>query len=472
MRRIAYLVFFVVGLMPSMKAQPDTWPWNAIDLVNYWDASRMSRYMYHVPINLEKNDTVYWNPIPQSTITDTAVQNDFTGISYTVQSPQTIYGIATAIPYYSNQAYNIHHINDVGFFLSSYPPDTIPRYLGKMFYPAFADSNFDAMIVQKAGDAYIRVDSVAFKRYNIMSFFNVGSLVERNFLNIYIHLVEFYFDNPVTVHDTFYVGLGNTTKNRHRNPVTSLGFMGIYNPSKEITCDGKLIHLSGNRQYYNPLNDGDSILQYWPLLFPIVEPRPACTELVEGFQYSGRSMGLPVFTWEFPDYTYGYDIEFAQKDQPFDSMYRIFVNRTPPYTIQYIFDSSVYYKARIRCYCSPFCAAHNSILPGPWSDSILFYTGNTAPDTTTTTHAVSPQQDEKSLFVLLPNPARNRTTVRATSGIKHLEMTDPSGHIVWNKKNDGNPVEVEIVLTGLVSGIYAVQAETENGIATEKLIVE
>ena len=487
MKRIISLMCAVVGLTTSLHAQPDTWPWNAIEVINYGD-THMSRYMYHPVINLNKTDTVNGYVVAETIIyeNDQNVPNynglhRFSGLRYIVDTPQTIYGIAMAIPYGHNTGEFPNPHPDLSFGWTWNPPDSLPIYLGRNGFSVYHDTSFYAMVVQKTGNTYTRIDSVQYRYYPIMTFFNIGSLVENNCVNNYLYMVEFYFDHPVTVHDTFYIGPGHAylhfshlyAGRRYSNPSIMCIKKSMNTSIARSMCDSRWLQLLGNELYelpYHEFMEGiDTVPVGWPVLFPIIAPRPACNEAVEGFQFTGLRVGLPVFSWELPDPSYGYDIEFAQKDQPFDQRYRIPVT-TPPYTIQHPFDSTVYYKARIRGYCSPVCSAHNPIVPGPWSDSILFYTGMMAPDTTT--QVITPQQQKDRLFLLVPNPAKDCTVVRATNGIKHLVVTDALGHTVINRRYEGVPQEVEIVLSGLPSGIYTVQVETMDDIATEKLMVE
>jgi len=121
---------------------------------------------------------------------------------------------------------------------------------------------------------------------------------------------------------------------------------------------------------------------------------------------------------------------------------------------------------------------------GPWCDPILFYTGPTAPDTTT---AISPVEGcSDGLFTLTPNPATGM--VRVTLGHTPqslrdsspnlgeqliLTLTDAAGREVMRKELSivNCQFSIPIDLSNLPAGAYFVTLSTPAATGTQRLVV-
>lgn len=75
-------------------------------------------------------------------------------------------------------------------------------------------------------------------------------------------------------------------------------------------------------------------------------------------------------------------------------------------------------------------------------------------------------------FSVFPNPATNVVTVLNKKGdlIKNIEITDLNGRIISSLNE--NTISSDIHISSLTSGIYFLKVQTENGLATTKLIKE
>jgi len=71
-------------------------------------------------------------------------------------------------------------------------------------------------------------------------------------------------------------------------------------------------------------------------------------------------------------------------------------------------------------------------------------------------------------FRIYPNPATDEITVATNSNINKIQLIDMSGKIVLSKNTSGETVQLNI--GSLQAGIYLIQAETQNGIVTERII--
>jgi hypothetical protein len=73
---------------------------------------------------------------------------------------------------------------------------------------------------------------------------------------------------------------------------------------------------------------------------------------------------------------------------------------------------------------------------------------------------------EKDRIVLYPNPTKNTVTINTEKAIKRTIISDVNGRILDTQ------FETTVNLTNLVSGIYFLNIETENGISSKKIIKE
>lgn len=76
-------------------------------------------------------------------------------------------------------------------------------------------------------------------------------------------------------------------------------------------------------------------------------------------------------------------------------------------------------------------------------------------------------ETSENLLKVFPNPASNNVTIESASTIKHINVYDISGRIVYSVSLDQNKVNLNI--EQLDKGVYMMQIETVNGTRTEKL---
>ena len=79
------------------------------------------------------------------------------------------------------------------------------------------------------------------------------------------------------------------------------------------------------------------------------------------------------------------------------------------------------------------------------------------------------QQPGDEAFTLYPNPATDRMTVTASSGIGRVRLYSPCGTLVLDEPCDGH-VTHDLRLGTLPSGIYLLQATTPEGIRTGRVV--
>ena len=223
---------------------------------------------------------------------------------------------------------------------------------------------------------------------------------------------------------------------------------------------------------------GDFRYSFFPIIKPYEEDSVFC-DTVPGFHLAGMRVGYPTFAWNTDWYREEelFEVQFA----PYRSNNWVTVS-TADSSIEVcsVFDPDIYYQARIRARRHHRCPIHDTVMWGPWCDPILFYTGPTAPDTTT---AITPVEGcPDGLFTLTPNPATGTVTV--TVGILNspmvLTLTDAAGREVMRKElstlmnvspDTGSQFSIPIDISGLAAGTYFVTLSTPTATSTQRLVV-
>ena len=271
-----------------------------------------------------------------------------------------------------------------------------------------------------------------------------------------LYFREFYFDNPVLVNDTFYVGI-------RVNPNGSIGVDGIvsdYASSAHPYPDDVLVITDTGKML---LHSGFDL---WGGLFPIVEPfteDSVFADTVRGLRMERVEMGYPVFAW---------DTDWFREEDLFELQYAPcnsedwVTEQTGRGTLKVytVFDRSVWYKARVRGRRHHLCPIHDTTMWSPWSDTIMFYTGSTPPP-------LAALGAGPALFTLTPNPAHTEVTVEAED-ITAVTLTDAAGRRVLHRDLPAAVDNVTLDIARLAAGTYTVSVATRRGTGTRQLVKE
>ena len=449
-----------------------------------------TRYMMQMPqisdFDVFEDYTIELLQGPTSRPMDLVSECLFTGLRFETTTPRTIYGVAASL-YYS------YHVDEDGQGHWAYYSSTSNGKLemtevvgGPQTLSIFQllDTQFVAMVVQKEANGYVRMDSAAYRQCDTKRFFDIG-LIGTSSPHFYLGMVEIYFENPVEVHDTFYVGM---VPKQHR--VSTSNKLPIGSITKSTGATGQIVFpevpprwLSIDKYgtiirtpYMLTPRYGNSVL---PVLFPIVAPMEADSvdhSSVQGLTVGRSRYGFPRLEWEDDYLQTGFEIEVTEMDSSFDSAIRITTGRSP-YVLRMVNDSTIYYKARVRAMYHPCCEAYNHTEQiGPWSDSVVFYTGVLPPGTATgdtDSVGIPCLANASTLFTLTPNPARGEVTVRVAEPLTGvLTVADASGREVLSREYKGEATPVTLDITALPSGVYFVTLRTEKYTATRKLVVD
>ncbi len=293
-----------------------------------------------------------------------------------------------------------------------------------------------------------------------------------------VPVYSFYFDNPIPVSDTVYLGMYITDG----IPRGGIRYGDVYR-NYLCNCSGVPTNTIPGAEW----NVDDTgalhlhIIGYGDLLeciFPIYSMPDTdsfgCPE-VEGFGFAGMMAGSPTFTWTPAAEHRLYQLAYGPYDAPLDSLQ---VVETDNYFLE-LSDPSlsrdIYYQARLRAKCHHACPVHDTVMWTAWTDPVYFYTGDNMPDTTH--HHGEPEGiaevNGPVHFALAPNPAHGSVTLT-------LEGMPVAGTVLTIYDGAGREVlhrtlherVTRIATKGLAAGLYTVTVSNPQGMGTHRLSVE
>jgi len=456
------LFWLSAGTLAAQTDDMHPWyrqPWTVIRDTSY------DGYMFNKPFDLSDSE-IGWARYCH----DDTTSNILVGCRYHAETPVQIYGVATTF-----NGGNREVLLSFGLTFGS---------------------TLWAMILQKDGNEYIVIDSVKFHNYLRIAkehpnsdyyYYAPDALfhLSLNGNNRLTYLLEFYFENPVTVEDTFYVGIMHYPVVENVD-FDGMGTDGIIKDQDASHVFDELLVLRNMEDSYIPciVGHNERLLNPNLAIFPIIKPYEEDSvfcDTVPGFHLAGMRVGYPTFAWD-TDFCREEDL-FEVQFAPYRSNYWVTVTTADSSIEVYsVFDPDIYYQARIRARRHHLCPIHDTVMWGPWCDPILFYTGSTAPDTTTAITPVEGCPDR--FFTLSPNPATG--TVRVTLGHTPqslrdsspnlgeqlaLTLTDAAGREVLRRALPAGTDSMELDLSGLAAGTYYVTLTTPAATGTQRLVV-
>ena len=268
---------------------------------------------------------------------------------------------------------------------------------------------------------------------------------------------EFYFDKPVSVADTFFIGV--------RFPI-AYNFAAWYANWAETFLSSE----NYLAEYYNNIAE-DSIAylcshhkrgvvwKRWGGFFPILTPQDTtrCYPVREVSMFTATDTSITL-TWRADNATQ-WEVEYAEADGM--TVYTV-TTTTPRATLMGLRPTTTYV-AHVRAWCT------RDSEYGEWSSFIELNTTAHQPDTTQEPDTVS--IDVVGLFTrLMPNPASGMVTVQSTYRLSHVAVYDVQGHLVLEQKAVGNAATFDV--GRLPKGVYVVSVRTAAGTTTRRLVVE
>ena len=318
------------------------------------------------------------------------------------------------------------------------------------------------------------------------------------FRDVYFPIYEYYFDEPFYVTDSFYVGCTNANSADHPGIYRIVVVAPTITMYGSIDCGSELIGyipvvefpafsicyppgiLQKGIGQYSLIPYSEENPRWWwttelelpvgagggpaPLLvYPIVEvdttvpPPDMCDSLRNVQVFPSGTMAM--VTWDdFPNYSsvrlkYGYGTNQ-------DTWHSVDVTGSTHYTL-FNLESGKRYGLTMQAECEI------SKKSTPWTEPIYFYTGS---DTTGGSEGVQgPLSPLSRLTFLQPNPARDRATVSSYYNLRHIDIHNAAGVMVYSASVAGH--EAELPLDLLPPGSYVVTVYTHDGTTHKRLVV-
>ena len=293
--------------------------------------------------------------------------------------------------------------------------------------------------------------------------------LDTHYVNIPVY--EVYFDNPVTVTDSFYAAVTWENRCPEENGIPrsyGFAFLSEEYPTCEMFDEGlPLVKLAGQHcSYYGNEGNNWGFRQYREselvALFPIIDttgmglsPNTVPCGVVEDLQVVSMWGNNVKMEWAEGDNTIDWQLAYGHADADPEG-YAVATVTTASYTMRNL-DRGVMYAARVRARC------HGNENYSEWSDTVQFVlAGGGAPE------VIDSVADRYTYLV--PNPAGESVTVASSFELRSVEVYDMNGRQVWGKECTGLSVTVDV--SDWAEGTYIVIVRNLHGTATKKLVVE
>ena len=300
-------------------------------------------------------------------------------------------------------------------------------------------------------------------------------------------IVEYYFDTPIILHDSFYVGQTFNSYLDITDPAIDLGWASLCNTSVGyyaagpvggyINCEeqASTIHdinnevcglywpsiiysLPGTALYDEHPSPWYTNYRWVPMVFPIIRvdttvPPPDYCPPVENLQVQTAGDSCVDVTWDaFINHQFGYEVQYGPRSMPesqWESAY-------PDINFAHLCDLNpdFLYGLRVR----PYCNADKQ--EGEWSEVVYFRP---------TVGAATEPSALSQHTTLAPNPATESVRVESDYVIMKVDVYDAVGQHVWNIPVYGRRTEID--LGGLTAGGYHLLITTSQGVTVKRLVV-
>lgn len=379
--------------------------------------------------------------------------------------PKELRGMSpTEIAKYNYTDSTLKVIGVAAYSACRYPQPSYP------WLPQCADTSFDNwyenLILYKPTDTGFV--NLASGRYNardttcLMKVYSHRWGVDSVSIDIfYIPIYEVYFDEPITVTDSFYVAATN-----YHGIVDSqtMTYPGPQAPSAYYT---PWLGSLGDRCYLQQFAWKDQTNNFvWKyeyrdyvfVIFPIIDttqPVPEVCERPVGLRVGWQDSARVRLAWDPGDNNRSWVVAYGPASADPES-YPAFASTSPEYTLRYLTPGNEY-AARVRAVC------FDNSTYSDWSDTIQFRLEGSP---TNIPYIYEPTGG----LLLQPNPARNEVTIHSEAPLRLVAIFDIQGHKVLEQKAHSHKATIDI--HSLTKGSYIVRTTTDHGISTSKLTVE
>lgn len=296
-----------------------------------------------------------------------------------------------------------------------------------------------------------------------------------------VPIYEYYFDKPVVVDDSFYVGMTSLTirtcyEDLQQFIPSYTGGINGFHAFDNADCDQiplqriRLLN-RGSRSMHIPEYEE---WNYFLMMYPLLEPsREAKCRSIENFHLvSINNDRQPLLAWN-GDRTHTYwEVSFGPQGTEPDRGTR-FTASSPSILLDSI-ENNTHYVAYVRAYCE--FQGHENYTD--WSDGIDIYrrwVPDNPPDNPPDTSNSQPQtithpKADNSFVTLVPNPASSLTQVISGYALQGFDLVDMHGRTVKSGSLDGHSATID--LDDCPKGVFVALIRTAGGTAAKRLVVE
>ncbi|MBR3411677.1 MAG: T9SS type A sorting domain-containing protein [Bacteroidales bacterium] len=295
---------------------------------------------------------------------------------------------------------------------------------------------------------------------------------------------DYYFDKPITVFDSFYVG------------GTDLSYLGLYTHEtvNYSTCCYYITYRPSQSSYdtachffptlwkmyhYGNGTGGPQYQWHWKpsnqfmMVLPIIEVvdtsfanAPECPA-VSGLFARGNYTDTVTVQWDYdslhPEYQlwYGPENDFEARNA-----------MVPLRTNRWVFSDASYADTQMVAYVRAVCHEYDTLRYSEWGRPIRFMLHHEEQDTTGHGDIGVPEaEDDLSRYVqLMPNPASGSVLINSSYGIDRVEAYDVRGEKVHDQPSDARTAAFDV--SAWPKGAYVVLVRTPVGTAAKRLVVQ
>ena len=295
-------------------------------------------------------------------------------------------------------------------------------------------------------------------------------------------LFDLFFDSPITVYDSFYVGgtsrMWEPTGNHCRSGYLTYIFETVVDSTgplvSSIQTMWKLFHYEYNEGLNIPLNQwiwlpSDQILMVLPIIMvedTSFDKAPECP-IVSGLFTRGSYTETVTVQWAQDSLHQEFELSYGREGtRPEDgTIVTVYDNR-------WQFTDAAYSDTPMVAYVRTVCREYDTLRWSGWSSPVYFRLHY---DDTTHHEGIEVADDGSDLsrFVrLMPNPASGSVVVMSSYGIDRVEVYDVRGERVLEQKGKSHTTTAGFDVTTWAKGVYVVLVYTPAGTAAKRLVVE
>ena len=296
-----------------------------------------------------------------------------------------------------------------------------------------------------------------------------------------VKIFDMYFDKPITVYDSFYVG------------GTSRFMSGLFGPEHE-TClsDCRYItFVTSNTNSWDTTCYMPSLWKIWDysaygtnqwywapstqflMILPIIEVvdttfanAPECP-VVSGLFLRGNYTDTVTVQWDYDSLHSEYQLWYGP-EADFETHNAMVSLRTN----KWVFSDASYADTQMIAYVRTVCHEYDTLRYSEWGRPIRFRLHHEEQDTTGHGNIVVPEAgDDLARFVqLMPNPASGSVMINSSYRIDRVEAYDVRGEKVYDQPSDARTAAFDV--SAWPKGAYVILVRTPAGTATKRLVVQ